>query len=279
MIWRIGGVPEHFNFPWRSPEAVQFLKSQGLRFEWSDYPGGTGAMIHDLLEDRLDLAVVLTEGFIAAAAAGKPLTLICPFVLSSLHWGVFVRKGAVSDTEQQFHRFAVSRLGSGSHLMALYWAKLRGWNPEECRFVICEGLAGAKRAIAEGEADYFLWEKYMTWPVVEAGIFNLYDEVLAPWMSFVVVARNELVSRQKASVLQWRNVLPGSCRLALQHLDAETDISKPYGIPMPMVREWLSALQYFDGLDNWRSGVQHAAERMQAYGMAGGSSQAMSLLD
>jgi hypothetical protein len=266
MIWRIGGVPEHFNFPWRSPDAVQFLKSQGLHFAWHEYPGGTGAMIQDLLEDRLDLAIVLTEGFIAAAASGKPVRAVCPFVESSLHWGVFVKHGSKTrDTMQR--RFAVSRLGSGSHLMALYWARSKGCKAEACEFVICEGLEGAKLALAEGRADYFLWEKYMTWPSVMDRIFECTDEVLAPWMSFVVVTRNDLVVQRSSEIDQWKINLPGFCNLALGGLDARTEISDRYGIPESMVAEWLSALRYWDGRVDWREGIVKASHIMANFGM------------
>lgn len=266
MIWRIGGVPEHFNFPWRSPEAVQFLKSQGLRFSWHEYPGGTGAMIQDLLEDRLDLAIVLTEGFIAAAASGKPVRAVCPFVESSLHWGVFVKHGAkIINTMQR--RFAVSRLGSGSHLMALYWARSKGWQADTCEFVICDGLAGAKLALAEGRADYFLWEKYMTWPLVMDRIFDCTDEVLAPWMSFLVVSRHDLLAQHTAEIDQWKTNLPGFCKTALDKLNMRAEISDRYGIPQTMVAEWLSALRYWDGRVDWRDGIAKASQIMYEYGM------------
>jgi hypothetical protein len=266
MIWRIGGVPEHFNFPWRSLEAIQFLKSQGLHFSWRDYPGGTGAMIQDLLEDQLDLAIVLTEGFIAAAAAGKPVRAICPFVESSLQWGVFVQHGRELNKSAR-PRFAVSRLGSGSHLMALYWARAQRWQAEDCEFVICNGLAGAKAALAEGRADYFLWEKYMTWPLVLSKTFDCLDEVLAPWMSFVVVTRIDFLAGHSTELANWKACLPGFCQMALGSLDARAQISERYGIPETMVLEWLSALRYWDGRDNWREGIAKAADIMCDYGM------------
>ena len=266
MIWRIGGVPEHFNFPWRSAEAIQFFNSQGLRFSWREYPGGTGAMIQDLLEGQLDLAIVLTEGFIAASAGGKPVRAVCPFVESSLHWGVFVRHGLELRPSVR-HRFAVSRLGSGSHLMALYWARSKGWLAEDCEFVICDGLAGAKAALAAGRAEYFLWEKYMTWPLVMDATFDCTDEVLAPWMSFVVVTRQDVLSEKFEQIEHWKSVLPLGCGIALHSLDAQAEIADRYNIPTAMVREWLAALRYWDGTDNWRGNMQEAARIMHDYGM------------
>ena len=66
----IGGVPEHFNVPWRRLVGSRRLADAGLSATWQDFPGGTGAMGAALNEGTLDVAMLLTEGAVAGIANG-----------------------------------------------------------------------------------------------------------------------------------------------------------------------------------------------------------------
>ena len=46
--FKIGGVPEHFNLPWRNAIEEGAFQSLGLELHWSDMTGGTGQMIRGL---------------------------------------------------------------------------------------------------------------------------------------------------------------------------------------------------------------------------------------
>lgn len=54
---RVGGVPEHFNTPWHTAIAGGRFEEVGLRVEWVEFPGGTGAMNSALRADEIDVAV------------------------------------------------------------------------------------------------------------------------------------------------------------------------------------------------------------------------------
>lgn len=60
---RIGGVPEHFNLPWRDVLADR-------DDEWIDVDGGSGAMARALDGGELDIAVMLTESAVRAIGDG-----------------------------------------------------------------------------------------------------------------------------------------------------------------------------------------------------------------
>ncbi len=50
---KIGGVPEHFNYPWhKAIEEGKFAQHQ-IDLQWTDYPGGTGALVQDLTDKKL----------------------------------------------------------------------------------------------------------------------------------------------------------------------------------------------------------------------------------
>src|SRR6185503_12780182 len=69
-LLRIGGVPEHFNLPWHLALDEGAARAAGVDVQWQDFPDGSGAMAHALREQRLDAAMLLTEGAVAGIAAG-----------------------------------------------------------------------------------------------------------------------------------------------------------------------------------------------------------------
>ena len=54
---RIGGVPEHFNYPWYLTLKNKEYTQQGINLRWKDFPGGTGDMCKALRSgDFLEVA-------------------------------------------------------------------------------------------------------------------------------------------------------------------------------------------------------------------------------
>jgi sulfonate transport system substrate-binding protein len=191
--FKIAGVPEHFNFPWHVAKDLGYFDKAGLDIQWQDNKSGTGAITKLLNTGEIDLAVLLTEGIIADIAKGGESKIIQVFVKSPLNWGIHV--AAHSTIEHKFgikgKRFAISRLGSGSHIMAYVLAGQLGYKPDTADFVIVNDIEGAEQALANNEADVFLWEKYMTMPLVESGHFKRVGEIPTPWPGFVIAARKE----------------------------------------------------------------------------------------
>ncbi len=89
---RIGGVPEHFNTPFHWKEGKELFEKSGLHIEWHSFPGGTGAMNKALRENKIDMAILLTEGGVADICKGNPSRIARFFVDSPLVWGVHVAK-------------------------------------------------------------------------------------------------------------------------------------------------------------------------------------------
>ena len=65
---KIGGVPEHFNLPWRLLLEAGEPARSGIDAHWQDFPDGSGAMAAALRDERLDVAMLLTEGAVAGVA-------------------------------------------------------------------------------------------------------------------------------------------------------------------------------------------------------------------
>ncbi|MEL6985019.1 MAG: ABC transporter substrate-binding protein, partial [Actinomycetota bacterium] len=124
---RLGGVPEHFNYPWHLAMASDHLVDMDL--VWEDQPGGTGAMVAKLEAGELDLVSILTEGTVSAVSRGLAATVIQIYVSSPLRWGIYVPAGSRFQAEAELEgaRIAISRHGSGSHLMAYIQAQQNDW--------------------------------------------------------------------------------------------------------------------------------------------------------
>ena len=87
---KIGGVPEHFNLPWRLAIEEGKFREIGMDLHWADMGGGTGQMIRGLETGSIDIAVLLTEGITKAILEGLPAKIIQVYVVSPLHWGIHV---------------------------------------------------------------------------------------------------------------------------------------------------------------------------------------------
>ncbi|HET8697384.1 MAG TPA: ABC transporter substrate-binding protein, partial [Gammaproteobacteria bacterium] len=111
-------MPEHFNLPWHL--ALDAGAPGGVAAQWQDFPDGSGAMAEALRERRLDAAMLLTEGAVAGIARSGGFKIVSLYTESPLLWGIHVpassRFRAVADIAGA--RYAISRRGSGSHLMA-----------------------------------------------------------------------------------------------------------------------------------------------------------------
>lgn len=244
---RIAGVPEHFNLPWHlGIEDGHFERVDALA-EFQVFSGGTGAMMGAVADDQVDLAIVLSEGCIQSLTSGTPAKIVKTFVASPLIWGIHTP--ATSDVQSleqmQGKRYAISRFGSGSHLMAIVDADLRGWSTADLSFVVVKNLNGAREALAAGGADIFFWEKYTTNPFVDNGEFRRIGQRLTPWPAFVVCASDKAIAERGDAIARLLNQVNKLCRqLAGSPEDTIEQISQRYELPVDQTTAWFKTLQW-----------------------------------
>ncbi|QKX06882.1 ABC transporter substrate-binding protein [Aquimarina sp. TRL1] len=192
---KIGGVPEHFNLPWHLTIEEGSYEKNNISLEWTDFPGGTGAMCNALREKEIDIAIILTEGIVKDITEGNPSKIIQTYIETPLIWGIHV----AADTEYtqisqiENTKAAISRYGSGSHLMAYVNAQQNGWDTNRLSFEVIKNLDGAIEALTDHQADYFMWEHFTTKPLVDKGIFRRIADCPTPWPCFVIAARQEII--------------------------------------------------------------------------------------
>lgn len=195
---KIAGVPEHFNLPWHLSIENGDFEKENIDLQWTDVPEGTGKMCQMLRDGETDIAVILTEGIVKDIVGGNPSKIVQIYVESPLIWGIHVSANSnfktLSDLENK--KVAISRLGSGSQLMAYVNANNEGWKTDDLQFEIVNTIDGAVEALTKGNADYFMWERFMTKPLVDKGIFRRIGDCPTPWPCFVIAVRNEILENE-----------------------------------------------------------------------------------
>lgn len=195
---RVAGVPEHFNLPWHLAIENGDFKREAIDLQWTDVPEGTGKMCQMLRDGSIDIAIILTEGIVKDITAGNPSKIVQVYVETPLIWGIHVASQSKYENLAQLEgtKAAISRIGSGSQLMAYVNAGNQKWDVNSLQFEIVNTIDGAVTALTEGTADYFMWERFMTQPLVNKGIFRRIADCPTPWPCFVIAVRDEILDQQ-----------------------------------------------------------------------------------
>ncbi len=243
---KIAGVPEHFNLPWHLCLENGEFEEAGIDLQWTDVPEGTGKMCQMLRDGETDIAVILTEGIVKDITAGNPSKIVQVYVESPLIWGIHVnaKSNFTSLSDLENTKVAISRMGSGSHLMSIVNAQNQGWKTNELQFEIVNTIDGAVEALSAGKADYFMWEKFMTKPLVENGTFRRIADCPTPWPCFVIAVRNEILENH-----------PKTINLILEIINATTEefkdipsinrtLAERYNQKIEDINQWLSQTRW-----------------------------------
>lgn len=242
---RVGGVPEHFNYPWHYGSSAGIFDAHKLHIDWTDVKGGSGAMCKMLENNELDVALVLTEGIVKHIHNGGKAKIVQQYVKSPLIWGVHSKASEDFGAEDLTNaRFARSRVGSGSHLMSYIHAEQKGYNISEKNFVTVGNIDGAMEAIREDEADILLWEKFMTQPYVADGKVNRIGLCVSPWPCFMLVASADFLAKEKENLQLLSKAILLACEQATEREDTIAQIAKMYELKPSEVTQWYDTVEW-----------------------------------
>ncbi|KAK4544272.1 hypothetical protein LTR36_004482 [Oleoguttula mirabilis] len=207
---RIGYVPEHFSTP-----LAFAAKYFDLDAELISEPLGTGALSSRLKttkpEQRLDVAIGLTEGFVSdlgktkAAGHEAGYGLVGTYVESPLCWAISTgaERDDVKDVDDlRGKKVGVSRIGSGSYVMSYVLADQHGWLSssveEQAPFgvEVIGDFAALRAAVKDRKADFFMWEHFTTKHYWDNGELKRIGEIYTPWPSWMITARNSADKQQ-----------------------------------------------------------------------------------
>ncbi|GAK91579.1 hypothetical protein JCM19297_1530 [Nonlabens ulvanivorans] len=266
---KIGGVPEHFNLPWHFAIEDGAFEKEGIDLQWQDVPEGTGRMSKLLRTQELDVACILTDGIVKDIIAGNPTRILQVYVASPLLWGGVHAPGTIeAEKTQQLEdgKFAISRYGSGSHLMSYLLAKRHGWDIEDLSFELVNTLDGAVDALSQNKAQLFLWERYMTQPIVDQGIFKRLETIATPWPSFVIAATQDCISEKEEALGKMLAIINRYTADFKQIPSIDRTIASHYDLQVGDVQQWLLRTEFSDD-QLWNSTVDKINKEFSAVGI------------
>ena len=243
---KIAGVPEHFNLPWHLCIENEEFEEAGIDLQWTDVPEGTGKLCQMLRDGETDIAVILTEGIVKDIIAGNDSKIVQVYVQSPLIWGIHVSANSNFKTLSDLKngKVAISRYGSGSHLMAYVNAQNQGWDTKSLQFEIVNTLDGAVEALTNGTADYFMWERFMTKPIVDKGIFRRIADCPTPWPGFVIAVRNEVLKNSADAIGTVLDIINQTTEEFKEIPSIDRTLAERYGQKVEDIAEWLDLTQW-----------------------------------
>lgn len=160
-------------------------------------------------DGSIDVAIGLTEGFVAdlgkGKSAGKAASygLVGTYVESPLCWAISTgakRNDITSVSDLKGSKVGVSRIGSGSYVMSFVLADQQGWlaSKEPFEVVPIGDFAALRKSVNEKSSDFFMWEHFTTKHFWDNGEIKRIGEIYTPWPSWVITAREAKDERVKS---------------------------------------------------------------------------------
>jgi sulfonate transport system substrate-binding protein len=202
-----------------------------------------------LRSGEVDIAIVLTEGIIKDIAEGNPSKIVQTFVKSPLIWGIHVaaKSKFTSIKDLEHGVIAISRFGSGSHLMAIVNAFNQGWNVATLKFKVIDNLEGGINALKTGTADYFMWERFTTKPLVDNGTFRRIGNCPTPWPCFVIAVRNEVLEKHYKEVKKVLDIINQQTKGFKNIENIDKILAERYEQKLEDIQKWLKITEWNDG--------------------------------
>jgi len=237
-------------------------------------------MITSLRSHDIDLAIGLTEGWVAGLLTTqgqkeKGYSIVGSWVKNPLRWAIVTGRkrddiNSVKDLRNH-RRVGVSRLGSGSHVMAFVLAQQEGWleksgtasKNEELPIVPLGPFKDLRDGVTSSTADFFMWEHFTTKPYFhedETPLKNI-GEIYTPWPSWHIAASSKSFP-QPSTDEKLKQVFQTFDR-GVEEFKSNTD----EGVRLlgtgelgchyteEDAREWLKAVEFFDSTRGVDDGV------------------------
>ena len=135
-------------------------------------------------------------------------------------------------------------MGSGSHLMSIVNAQKQNWNTKNLQFEIVNTIDGAVESLTSGTADYFMWERFMTQPLVDQGIFRRIADCPTPWPCFVIAVRNEILEENPRVIEQILEIINTTTEEFKMIPSIDRTLAAKYNQKVEAIQEWLQLTRW-----------------------------------
>ena len=107
-----------------------------------------------------------------------------------------------------------------------------------------KNVEGAVEGLTNGTADYFLWEKFTTKPLVDNGTFRRIGNCPSPWPCFVIAVREDFIKSNKEDLQYILDIINNTTAEFKDIPSIDKTIANRYEQQLDDVQEWL-------GLTEW----------------------------
>jgi len=158
-------------------------------------------MILALESREIDIAIGLTEGFIAGLGKGQDwFRLVGTYVDTPLCWAISAGRSSNVKSVQDLKKgkLGISRIGSGSYVMGYVLANQEGWldelapGEEPFDFKVLHDFKRLRDGVNDGTADAFMWEVFTSKKFYDSGEIRQIGHIYTPWPSWHIVAHTDL---------------------------------------------------------------------------------------
>ncbi|KAK6203029.1 uncharacterized protein RJT21DRAFT_23981 [Scheffersomyces amazonensis] len=288
---KVAYIPEHFSTPLFFAEQQGYYESQNLKIEFVKVLEGTGRLVKLLNDGEVDIAIGLTEGFIADLAKGNDsYKLIDTYVNSPLLWAVSTgsNRNELTKVDQLDGKsIGVSRIGSGSYIMSFVLAHDLKFSKEFSNFPILSTFKNLRDSVnhkledKELNSDAFMWEYFTSKKYYDNGEIKQIGQIYTPWPSWVITAnaktlesKNEAIKAFVSSVNKGINYFNVNKDKAIEYIGENLDYSKEDA------GEWIKTVNFNSkvGQDelNWEAVVGKTSEILKIAGVLTDSDEVIS---
>ncbi len=258
----IGGVNEHFNLPW-----MKLCENSSSKMNWKSYAGGTGVLTSALRSNEIDIAVLLTEGLLLDILKNGNLSLICFHVANPLRWAIHIREKNSENFSFENKRFAISRIGSGSHTMAKFLLNGKNIPYNEKMMVEVGSLEGGLKSLEENKSDIFLWEKFTTEPFLKNHGLKSIGEVLTPWPPFSVATTKKFLKENKELISEIASEVKHISNEIHEASSTIAEMGERWKILPENAAKWLSEIKWDDRIPVDEKSLASVLENMKKAGL------------
>jgi hypothetical protein len=163
-------------------------------------------------------------------------------------------------------KIAISRKGSGSHLMPMIHAQQEGFRLADEQFKVIHHLDDGIEALSK-DCDYFYWEKWMTLPFVQQGKVKKVGEFSAPWSGFLVVARQACIEQYGKELQQIISIIQKQVKLFIEDPLSPKNIERKFHLDIEEAAHWIAEQRWNLTNDISKQGLLNALSALSSIGM------------
>ncbi|KAK9475290.1 uncharacterized protein V1510DRAFT_358443 [Dipodascopsis tothii] len=247
---KVGYVPEHFSTPLFFAQSEGYYAEAGVEPTMVPYISGTGHMIEALKAKDIDVAVGLTEGFVAGLGRGLDFyKIVGTYVRSPLRWAISAganRADMQSRADLRGAKIGISRIGSGSYVMPFVLALQEGWS-EPFDFKVLTNFKNLRDGVNDGTADAFMWEIFTSKRYYDSGEIKQIGIIDTPWPSWTITAHADVVAAERGTL----GGFLGAVNRGVAHFKANPDKAVDYiaanlDYTAEDARAWLATVDFVD---------------------------------